>query len=205
MIPRYQLPEIAELFTDDARYGTWLEIEVLATDAWEKLGVVPSEDATAIRERAGFTVAEIDERERTKRPALFRGIMLSGAGAVMIALVMGALNADIEWILAAVQMCVLGGITYAVARRLEYYDGDPDTFTLVMAGFSAKLWGSLVRMLFTTIFYSGVADATEYDQWGRWLRRDPRHQWGPSLRWPRWGRGGSSRLGWSRVVSWCWR
>lgn len=65
MIRRYQLPEIAALFTDEARYGTWLEIEVLATEAWEKLGVVPSDDAEAIRTRAGFDVAAIEERERT--------------------------------------------------------------------------------------------------------------------------------------------
>lgn len=65
MIPRYQLPEIAALFTDEARYGTWLEIEVLATEAWEKLGIVPPMDAAAIRERAGFDVAAIEERERT--------------------------------------------------------------------------------------------------------------------------------------------
>ena len=113
--------------------------------------------------------SDLEERERTRRPALFRAIMLSGAGAVLITLVMAALNASVEWALAAVQACALGGITYGIARRLEYYDGDADTFTLVMAGFSAKLWGSLMRMLFTTIFYSGVADATEYDQWGKWL------------------------------------
>jgi adenylosuccinate lyase len=65
VIPRYQLPEIAALFTDEARYGTWLEIEVLATEAWEKLGIVPPMDAAAIRERAGFDVAAIEERERT--------------------------------------------------------------------------------------------------------------------------------------------
>ncbi|MFM7271139.1 MAG: hypothetical protein ACKO2C_05845 [Actinomycetes bacterium] len=112
---------------------------------------------------------DLEERERTKRPALFRGLMMSGAGAVMVALVMGALNASIEWVLAAIHMCVLGGITYLIARRLEYFDGDPDTFSLVMAGFSMKLWGSLLRMILTTVFYSGVADATEYDEWGRWL------------------------------------
>lgn len=112
---------------------------------------------------------DLEERERTKRPALFRGLMVSGVGAVVVALIMGVLGASLEWVLAAVQMCVLGGITHAIARRLEYFDGDPDTYTLVMAGFSMKLWGSLMRMLLTTVFYSGVADATEYHEWGKWL------------------------------------
>ena len=33
MIPRYSLPEIAELFTDEARFGAWLDVEVLAVEA----------------------------------------------------------------------------------------------------------------------------------------------------------------------------
>ena len=65
MIPRYSLPAIADLFTDEARFSVWLEVEVLAVEAWARLGVVPDEAARAIRERAAFTVAEIDEREKT--------------------------------------------------------------------------------------------------------------------------------------------
>ena len=34
MIPRYSLPEISALFTDEARFGAWLEVEVLAVEAW---------------------------------------------------------------------------------------------------------------------------------------------------------------------------
>ena len=47
VIPRYSLPEIADLFTDEARFGAWLEVEVLAVEAWAELGVVPG------RRRAG--------------------------------------------------------------------------------------------------------------------------------------------------------
>lgn len=65
MIPRYSLPEIAELFTEEAKFSTWLEVEILACEAWAELGVVPKEHAAAIRERAGFDVAAIEEREKT--------------------------------------------------------------------------------------------------------------------------------------------
>ena len=65
MIARYALPPMADLFTDERRYATWLEVEVLAAEAQAKVGVVPPEAATAIRERAGFDVAAIEERERT--------------------------------------------------------------------------------------------------------------------------------------------
>ena len=68
MIPRYSLPEMAELFTDEARFALWLEIEVLATEAWATLGRVPEDDAKAVRERApvvdtGFVEA-VAQRER---------------------------------------------------------------------------------------------------------------------------------------------
>jgi len=63
LIDRYALPEIADLFSDEARFRDWLEVEVLATEAWAKLGVVPAADAAAVRERADFTVDAIRERE----------------------------------------------------------------------------------------------------------------------------------------------
>jgi adenylosuccinate lyase len=64
LIPRYALPEMAELFTDEARLATWLDVELLAVEAWAKLGVIPPADAEAIRRRASVDVAEVDERER---------------------------------------------------------------------------------------------------------------------------------------------
>ena len=67
MIPRYSLPEMAALFTDEARFGLWLEVEVLATEAWAAIGVVPDDDAKAVRERApkvdAAFVEAVDERE----------------------------------------------------------------------------------------------------------------------------------------------
>ena len=64
MIPRYSLPDIAELFTDEARFGAWLEVEVLAVEAWAELGVVPADAARAVRERARVDVNAVHEREK---------------------------------------------------------------------------------------------------------------------------------------------
>jgi adenylosuccinate lyase len=44
---------MAALFTDGARLARWLEVEVLAVEGWAKLGVVPAEDALAVRRGAG--------------------------------------------------------------------------------------------------------------------------------------------------------
>ena len=67
MIPRYSLPEMAAVFDDHHRFGRWLEIELLATEGWAGLGIVPAEDAAACRQRAPVTddefVAAVLERE----------------------------------------------------------------------------------------------------------------------------------------------
>ena len=80
LIDRYALPEIADLFTDEARFRTWLEVEILATEAWAKLGVVPAADAAAIRERADFTV-EADPRAGAPSPSTRRRLRRRRPGA----------------------------------------------------------------------------------------------------------------------------
>ncbi len=49
MIPRYTLPEMGSLWTDEAKLATWVEVEVLACEAHAELGVVPADDLAAIR------------------------------------------------------------------------------------------------------------------------------------------------------------
>ena len=67
MIPRYGLPEMAAVWSDEARLGHWLEIELLAVEAWAELGTIPAADAAACRERASFTVEAVLEREQVTR------------------------------------------------------------------------------------------------------------------------------------------
>ena len=45
---------MAALWSDDARLRHWLEIEILAVEAWARLGIVPEADARQVRERAAF-------------------------------------------------------------------------------------------------------------------------------------------------------
>jgi adenylosuccinate lyase len=52
MIPRYSMPEMAALFSDEAKFALWLEIELLAVEAWASLGVIPANEAAACRARA---------------------------------------------------------------------------------------------------------------------------------------------------------
>ncbi|HUO48446.1 MAG TPA: lyase family protein [Acidimicrobiales bacterium] len=68
MIPRYSIPEMAALFTDEARFETWLEVQLLAAEGWARVGVAPQAEVTALRERAPKVDAEfvtaVSERER---------------------------------------------------------------------------------------------------------------------------------------------
>ena len=45
MIPRYSPADMAALFSDEARFAMWLEVELLAVEAQAEVGVVPAEDA----------------------------------------------------------------------------------------------------------------------------------------------------------------
>lgn len=64
MIPRYTRPEMAAIWEPEARFGIWLEIETLAAEAMENLGLIPTGVTAAVRERSGFEVDRIDEIER---------------------------------------------------------------------------------------------------------------------------------------------
>ncbi|MEY2402342.1 MAG: adenylosuccinate lyase [Ilumatobacteraceae bacterium] len=67
MIDRYSLPEMAAVFSDTTRFGRYLEIELLATEAQAKLGIVPAEDAATCRDKAPVVdeafVQAVSERE----------------------------------------------------------------------------------------------------------------------------------------------
>ncbi len=67
MIARYTRPEMAELWSEEAQFDAWLEVEIAAAAAWSKLGVIPAGDVEKIREKASFDVARIHEIEETTR------------------------------------------------------------------------------------------------------------------------------------------
>ena len=64
MIPRYTLPEMGALWTDEARLRTWMEVEVLACEAHVELGVIPAEDMAAVRQGTPPSADEVAEIER---------------------------------------------------------------------------------------------------------------------------------------------
>lgn len=64
MIERYSVPEMSKIWSAENKFAKWLEIELLACEAWSELGVIPASDVEKIRARARFDVARIDELEQ---------------------------------------------------------------------------------------------------------------------------------------------
>jgi adenylosuccinate lyase len=71
MISRYTRPEMAAIWSDQRKFAIMLEVELLACEAMEQIGDVPTGTAAACREAAApmlperFPIDRIDEIERT--------------------------------------------------------------------------------------------------------------------------------------------
>ncbi|WP_026584950.1 adenylosuccinate lyase [Bacillus sp. J33] len=67
MIERYTRPEMGAIWTEENRFQAWLEVEILACEAWAELGDIPKEDVQKIRENASFNIDRIKEIEEETR------------------------------------------------------------------------------------------------------------------------------------------
>lgn len=65
MIPRYSRPEISNIWSDEFRFRTWLDIEILACEKRYLMGEVPEDDLKTIKEKASFNPQRINEIEET--------------------------------------------------------------------------------------------------------------------------------------------
>ena len=67
MIERYSRPEMAAIWTEENKFKAWLEVEILACEAWAELGDIPKEDVNVLREKASFDINRIYEIEKETR------------------------------------------------------------------------------------------------------------------------------------------
>lgn len=67
MLERYTRKEMGNIWTEENRYQAWLEVEILACEAWAELGDIPKEDVKKIRANAKFDVDRIHEIELETR------------------------------------------------------------------------------------------------------------------------------------------
>ena len=159
MIPRYSRAPMAAIWTPEARFRIWFEIEAHATDALAELGVVPHEAAARIWEAdaaAGpFDVARIDAieaetkhdviaflthvAERTGPEARFlhQGMtssdVLDTALAVQLARASDILLADLDALLAVIERRAREHKLTPTIGRSHGIHAEPVTFGLKLA------------------------------------------------------------------------
>lgn len=67
MIERYTRPEMGAIWTEENKFKAWLEVEILACEAWAELGEIPQEDVVKLRANASFDIDRIYEIEQETR------------------------------------------------------------------------------------------------------------------------------------------
>lgn len=155
MIPRYSRAEMAAIWSPETKFRIWLDIEIYATEAMAKLGIVPAEAARAVRERGGFDVHRIDEIEREVKhdviafltslaehvgpqarfvhQGLTSSDVLDTCLAVQLARAADILLADIEELLAALRDRAMEHKHTVCIGRSHGIHAEPTTFGLKLA------------------------------------------------------------------------
>ena len=67
MIERYSRKVMRDVWTEENKFGAYLQVEILSCEAWSRLGVIPAEDVEKIRKNARFEVSRIQEIEEQTR------------------------------------------------------------------------------------------------------------------------------------------
>ncbi|MBR3357590.1 MAG: adenylosuccinate lyase [Solobacterium sp.] len=67
MIERYSRKIMRDIWSEEAKFQAWLDVEILIDEAWSKLGEIPAEDVEKIRKNAKFNVDRILEIEQETR------------------------------------------------------------------------------------------------------------------------------------------
>jgi adenylosuccinate lyase len=161
VIPRYSRPEMTAVFSERAKFGRWLEIELLAVEARVHLGEVAVEDLTTIKGRAAFDIARISEIESIRHHDVVAFVenVRENVGPAGRHLHYGLTSSDIVDTATAVALRdagdllveEIGLVTQAVKRRaLEHREtvmvgrthgvhAEPTTFGLKLASWAFEL------------------------------------------------------------------
>ena len=168
MIERYTRPEIGAVWSEQRKLETWSTVELAAIDALEEMGVVPPDDAAAIRDRVSFTVDEVKEREKVTDHdvAAFVDVVAASVGEEGRWIHHGLTSSDVLDTALALQMTAAGmlliggAVDYRdalIAKAREHHDtlcvgrthgvhAEPTTFGIKLAGFAFEAHRNLRRL-----------------------------------------------------------
>lgn len=161
MIQRYSRPEMSHLWTDQARFEIWLEVETLALEKFVDLGIAPKQALEDVRKKAKFSVEKTLEIEKEVKHDViaFLTNVAESVGENSRFLHLGMTSSDLLDTSFAVQLCratdmILKGLetleesTKALALkhkntvcvgRSHGIHAEPTTFGLKVAGWYAEL------------------------------------------------------------------
>jgi adenylosuccinate lyase len=161
MIPRYTNQEMADVWSDQARYTIWLDIERYALEGLVQAGAAPQEALDAYNAKASFSVERVQELEiQVKHDVIaFLTNVAEYVGPLSRYVHKGMTSSDVVDTCLAVQMrraglllnTQLGELMRVVkARALEFKDtpcigrshgihAEPTTFGVKLAGWYAEL------------------------------------------------------------------
>jgi adenylosuccinate lyase len=168
VIERYTRPEMGAVWSERRKLETWLQVELAVVDVLAEQGVVPDEDAAAIRDRASFTVEEVREREKVTDHdvAAFVDVVAESVGEAGRWVHHGLTSSDVLDTALALQltqagMILIGGAAdhrnALVRRAREHVDtltvgrthgvhAEPTTFGVKLAGFAFEADRNLRRL-----------------------------------------------------------
>jgi len=183
MIPRYARPEMESIWTDDNKFKIMLEVEILASEAMSKLGVVPKAAIDKVKKKAKINKDRINEIEKTVKHDViaFLTSVVETVGPEARFLHMGMTSSDVLDTSLAVQMrqaCLLliketkelMKITKKLALKYKYtptmgrshgVHAEPTTFGLKVANWYSELSRSLDRLNYAleTVSYGAISGA----------------------------------------------
>jgi adenylosuccinate lyase len=161
MIPRYTRPEMAAVWSDDARYAKWLQVELAVCDAYARAGTIPADAAARIRARARVDARRIEEIEARVRHDViaFLTALEEEIGADSRFVHVGLTSSDVVDTALALQLVeaadrLLSGVDAVrdcarvlalrhrhtvMAGRTHGVHAEPTTFGLKVAGWYAEL------------------------------------------------------------------
>jgi adenylosuccinate lyase len=168
VIERYTRPEMGAVWSEQRKFDCWLVVELAAVDVLAEMGIVPADDAAAIRDRASFTVEAVKEREKVTDHdvAAFVDVVAGSVGEAGRWVHHGLTSSDVLDTALALQLTAAGLLLIGGAR--EYRDAliskarehrdtlcvgrthgvhaEPTTFGVKLAGFAFEAHRNLRRL-----------------------------------------------------------
>lgn len=160
MIERYTRPEMGALWSLEARFRSWLEVELAVCRAWNRLGVIDETTLGEILDKADFSVERVLELEEVTRHDMIAFLtaveervgpssrfihlgctssdIVDTANALLLVRAGNIILADIDALLASIKRLALQCKGQLCMGRTHGVHAEPTSFGLKMAGFYAE-------------------------------------------------------------------